>query len=74
MEYKVITIKERVEIDETPHENDLSKLKEWIDQGFIVQDFSCTHIPKQNNVFGDTEEKPTLMFMFCSYFLVRQDD
>lgn len=74
MEYKVITIRERLEIGATSHENDLSKLKEWIEQGFIVQNFSCTHIPKQNNVFGDTEEKPTLLFMVSSYFLVRQDD
>lgn len=74
MKHKIITIKESFEVDKTPHENDMNPLNKWIEQGYTVQNFSCTHVPKQDNVFGDTKEKTTIIFMVCSYLLVRQDN
>lgn len=71
MEFKQISIREQFNIGDLPVENNISHLTELIEQGFKIINFSCTHIPRQNTTMADLEDKPTLVFQICTYFLFK---
>lgn len=70
MEYKVITTREDTEVGENPNENSLKELVSYFEQGFTIQNFSSTHVPRQDrDALEKGKERPTKVFIFTSYLL-----
>lgn len=72
MNYKVLTIKERIEVGADPIESSTDALKPYLEDGYKLINASSSHAFKQDMVFGDLKEKPTLIFMFTTYFLSKE--
>jgi hypothetical protein len=73
MEYKVITVKERFEINNTPHNNSIEQLNEHIEDGFEIISSSSTHkYVKEGTPMLDTTDKPILILMITTYVLGKE--
>ncbi len=69
MNIKQITTLETIDASDMPFESKLDQLKVYLDEGYEIVNFSCTHTIKQNTSNSHTEIKEPKVFINCSYLL-----
>lgn len=71
MEYKAVTFRKQIEVGETNHEDQITELTKYLDDGYTVINFSCTHNIKSTGNMDATSSivMPSLILIVYTYLL-----